>query len=331
MLSIRMLFCSILMGFSATVVAGFTDQATVKSFIEYMVSTHDFDRLTLEKLFSSARKSESVLNAISKPAETLPWSKYRPIFIQPDRIEQGLVFWKQHRELLEKAENRYGVPAEIIVAIMGVETRYGRFKGNDRVLDALSTLAFYYPKRSDFFRRELEQFLLLTREQHIDPVSLKGSYAGAMGMPQFIPSSYRNFAVDFDNDGKTDLWTNTADAIGSIANYFKVHGWKSGATVVVPGTVTGNKYEDAIGINLEPDIHFDELSRYGIEIKDRLPADSLVKVIVLDGADGDEIWVGLNNFYVITRYNHSPLYAMAVYQLSEAIKKEYHDNQAGKI
>ena len=328
MKSIRILFCSILMGFSATVTAEFLDQAPVKSFIDYMVTTHDFDRVTLEKLFSRARKSERVLTAIAKPAESLPWYKYRSIFIQPDRIEQGFVFWEEHKDLLEKAEDEYGVPAEIIVAIMGVETWYGRFKGNDRVLDALSTLAFYYPKRSDFFRRELEQFLLLTREQHIDPVSLKGSYAGAMGMPQFIPSSYRNFAVDFDKDGKTNLWTNPADAIGSIANYFKVHGWTSGATVVVPGTVVDDKYEDAIGIDLEPDIHFDELSRYGIKVKNDLPADSLVKVILLDGVSGNEIWLGLNNFYVITRYNHSPLYAMVVYQLSEAIKKKYLDNQA---
>ena len=324
----RHILCSILLIYSGTVAAAFLNQTAVESFIDYMVSTHGFDRISLEELFSNAKKSESVLSAISKPAETLPWYKYRSIFIQPDRIEQGLVFWKQHRKLLEKAENEFGIPAEIIVAIMGVETRYGRFKGNDRVLDALSTLAFHYPKRGDFFRGELEQFLLLTREQHVDPLSLKGSYAGAMGMPQFIPSSYRNFAVDFDNDGKTDLWTNPADAIGSIANYFKVHGWKSGATVTVPGTVTGNKYEEATGGNLEPDIHPDELPRYGIQVKDRLPADSLVKVIILDGVNGDEIWIGLNNFYVITRYNHSPLYAMVVYQLSEAIKKKYLEFQA---
>ena len=326
----RILLCSFLLVFAGSVTAGFLEQPAVKSFIEYMVSTHDFDRTTLEKLFSNARKSDSVLNAISKPAETLPWYKYRSIFIQPNRIDQGMVFWNEHRKLLEKAENEFGVPAEIIVAIMGVETRYGRFKGNDRVLDALSTLAFYYPKRGDFFRGELEQFLLLAREQHIDPLSLKGSYAGAMGMPQFIPSSYRNFAVDFDNDGKTDLWTNPADAIGSIANYFKVHGWKSGATVVVSGTVKGNKYKDIVGTDLKPDMVAGELARYGIEAKGHLPADSMVKVIMLDGANGDEIWLGLNNFYVITRYNHSPLYAMVVYQLSEAIKNKYLDYQAGR-
>ena len=331
MLIIRIMFYSILIGFSATVAAEFLSQPEVKSFIGYMVTNHDFDRATLEELFSKARKSERVLTAIAKPAEKLPWYKYRSIFMQPDRIEQGLVFWKEHRKLLEKAEEEYGVPAEIIVAIMGVETRYGRFKGNDRVLDALSTLAFYYPERSEFFRGELEQFLLLTREQHIDPLGLKGSYAGAMGMPQFIPSSYRNFAVDFDNDGKKDLWTNPADAIGSIANYFKVHGWTSGARIVVPGTVKGNKYEVANGIDLEPDIQADKLSRYGIEAKDELPADSLVKVIILDGVNGEEIWLGLNNFYVITRYNHSLLYAMVVYQLSEAVKKEFFDNPADQI
>jgi membrane-bound lytic murein transglycosylase B len=324
----NMLFL-ILLAFSATIAADFLNNPAVNTFIDHMVANHNFDRSTLEKLFASARKSESILNAISKPAEALPWHKYRSIFIQPDRIEQGLIFWKEHRTLLEKAENEYGVPAEIVVAIMGVETRYGKFKGKDRVLDALSTLAFYYPKRSDFFRGELEQFLLLTREQEIDPLSLNGSYAGAMGIPQFIPSSYRNFAVDFDQDGRTDLWTNTADAIGSIANYFKIHGWKSGETVVVSGTVTGNKYTDAIGSDLKPDIIYEKLASYGIEVTDKLPADSLVKVMSLDGVNGEEIWLGLNNFYVITRYNHSPLYAMAVYQLSEAIKKKYLDNQAG--
>lgn len=326
----RVLLWLFLLFFSGIAAAGYLNQTAVNTFVDFMVSTHGFDRAALEKLFSSARKSESVLNAISKPAESLPWYKYRSIFMQPDRIEQGMEFWKKHSPLLEKAEKKFGVPAEIITAIMGVETRYGRFKGNDRVLDALSTLAFHYPKRSIFFRGELEQFLLLTREQHIDPLSLKGSYAGAMGMPQFIPSSYRNFAVDFDNDGKTDLWTNPADAIGSIANYFKVHGWERGAKIAVPASVTGSGYKDAVGTDMKPDVLLDQLPHYGIKVKDKLPADSMVKIIILDGSDGDEIWLGLNNFYVITRYNHSPLYAMVVFQLSEAIKKKYIEYQADR-
>jgi membrane-bound lytic murein transglycosylase B len=324
---IKYLFFSFFCLFSNITVSDSLDQEAVNTFIDYMESTHQYDRTLLEVLFTKAKKSDSVLNAISKPAEALPWYEYRTIFVQTDRIEQGLLFWKEHKELLSRAESDYGVPAEIIVAIIGVETRYGKQKGNNRVLDALSTLAFHYPKRGDFFRGELEQFLLLTREQNIDPLNLRGSYAGAMGIPQFIPSSFRNYAVDFDTDGKTDIWTNTADAIGSIANYFKVHGWKNGESIVVSGTATGNKYTEVLNNDLKPEIQSHKLSYYEIEVSDNLPVNSLVKVMSLAGNNGEEIWLGLNNFYVITRYNRSPLYAMAVYQLSDAIKKKYFENQ----
>ncbi|MBI4006101.1 MAG: lytic murein transglycosylase, partial [Gammaproteobacteria bacterium] len=167
-----------------------------------MVSTHQYDTGELQSLFSQVKYSQRVLEAISRPAEKLPWYEYRSIFLQPDRIKQGLIFWKRYRTALKQAEQQYGVPAHIIVAIIGIETRYGISTGNDRVMDALATLAFHYPERSDFFRWELEEYLLLTREQGINPLSLKGSYAGAMGIPQFIPSSYRRFAIDFDGDGK---------------------------------------------------------------------------------------------------------------------------------
>lgn len=302
----------------------------VNGFVDYMVSTYNFDRNELQLLFNKANKSERVLAAISKPAEALPWYKYRPLFLQPDRIKQGLAFWKKYESILKRAETEYGVPARYIVAIIGVETRYGANKGNDRVIDALYTLAFHYPKRSAFFINELEQFLLLTREQQINPLSLKGSYAGAMGMPQFIPSSYRNYAVDFDHDGKIDIWNDPADAIGSVANYFKEHGWKKGEDVVFPGKVTDRKYRDVLDSDMKPGIPVDKLQDYGIHYEEKISPGTFVNVISLDGKEGDEIWLGLNNFYVITRYNHSPLYAMAVYQLAEAIQNKYLNNNVAK-
>lgn len=302
----------------------------VNSFVDYMVSTHHFDRNELQLLFNKTSKSESVLAAISKPAEALPWYKYQALFIQPDRINQGLAFWKKYESILKRAETEYGIPARYIVAIIGVETRYGANKGNDRVIDALYTLAFHYPKRSAFFLNELEQFLLLTREQHLNPLSLKGSYAGAMGMPQFIPSSYRNYAVDFDQDGKIDIWNNPADAIGSVANYFNVHGWKEGEDVVFPGKITDKRYLDVLNTDLKPGIPVNKLDEYGIYYDKNISPGSFVDVISLDGKDGEEIWLGLNNFYVITRYNHSPLYAMAVYQLAEAIQNKYLNNNVAK-
>ena len=313
---------------SVHAIAQTLDQNAISNFIDYMVSTHQYNRAELDAVFKKTKKSERVLTAISKPAEALPWYKYRPIFVQQNRIEQGLAFWKSHESILARAEKEYGVPAQVIVAIIGVETMYGANTGKDRVMDALATLAFHYPKRADFFRAELEQFLLLTREQNIDPLSLTGSYAGAMGMPQFISSSYRNYAVDFDGDGKIDIWNNPADAIGSVANYFSKHGWALGHKVVVSGNATGDKYTQILNDDLKPGINADTLFSYGIEIDEEIPPGVNVKVLSLDGPDGEEIWICLNNFYVITRYNRSPLYAMAVYQLSEEILGKFSNNVA---
>jgi membrane-bound lytic murein transglycosylase B len=304
------------------------DQKEVDEFIDYMVSTHEYDREQLENIFEQTKKSVRVLTAISKPAEALPWYKYRPIFLQQNRINQGLAFWEKHRDLLTRAEKEYGVPAQIIVAIIGVETMYGTNTGSDRVMDALATLAFHYPRRAAFFRSELEHFLLLTREQNLDPLSLKGSYAGAMGMPQFISSSYRHYAVDFDGDGRIDIWNNPADAIGSVANYFKVHGWTLGEKVVVSGSANGDSYRQILNDDLKPDLNADSLHTYGILIDEEIPPGVNVKVLSLEGPDGEEIWICLHNFYVITRYNRSPLYAMAVYQLSQEILGKYGDKVA---
>ncbi|NIQ15869.1 MAG: lytic murein transglycosylase B, partial [Candidatus Dadabacteria bacterium] len=228
--------------FSQIVNANTLDQQSVQQFISYMEATHNYDGSSLNAIFKQAKYSSRVINAISKPAEALPWYKYRPIFLQPERINQGIMFWEKHKETLLAAEKEYGVPAEIIVAIIGVETRYGQYTGKDRVIDALSTLAFHYPKRSKFFRSELEQFLLLVREQNVDPYSIKGSYAGAMGIPQFISSSYRNYAVDFDADNKIDIWNNPVDAIGSVANYFKQHGWSAGGEIAIKADVVNGQY-----------------------------------------------------------------------------------------
>jgi len=314
------IFCLICSNF---VYAKDLDQISVQKFINYMVSTHNYDVTALQKIFKQAKFSNRVLKAISKPAEALPWYKYRPIFLQPERVEQGIMFWERHKEKLLAAQDEYGVPAEIIVAIIGVETRYGKFTGNDRVLDALATLAFHYPKRSKFFRSELEQYLLLIREQKIDPYTIKGSYAGAMGIPQFISSSYRNYAIDFDADNKIDIWNNPVDAIGSVANYFKQHGWIAGEEIAVRAEVEDGQYLQVSNKELKPDIKLSEVTSYGIKPQENLTQDLKLKILSFENKDDNDIWLVFTNFYVITRYNHSPLYAMAVYQLAEEINKVY--------
>jgi membrane-bound lytic murein transglycosylase B len=288
-----------------------------------MVATHGFDRDDLNDLFQGVKISGSVIKAISKPAEKFPWYRYRPIFLQPDRVDQGVKFWQQHAGALHKAEQQFGVPAEIIVAIIGVETRYGRFSGNYRVIDSLATLAFNYPKRGEFFRSELVQYLLLTREQNVDPRTIKGSYAGAMGIPQFISSSYRHYAIDFDNDGLTDIWNNPVDAIGSVGNYLKQHGWREGNLIATKAVVSGHGYKNLITEDLKPTIDSKQLRQYEIFSKQTIPSDEQVKLINLEIKNGYEFWLGMHNFYVITRYNHSTLYAMAVFQLAGMILENF--------
>ena len=298
------------------------DQDAVNRFVEYMARVYQFDATELRTVFSHTQYSERVLAAMEKPAEALPWYKYRAIFVDPERIESGRLFWEQHKEVLRQAEDEYGVDAGIIVAIIGVETRYGRNTGKDRVMDALATLAFHYPKRAEFFRDELEQFLLLTREQGVDPLSITGSYAGAMGLPQFMPSSFRNYAVDFDHDGKIDVWGGPADAIGSVANYFRQHGWQAQQQIAMPAQTTGDSYMSLLTNDLRPDVMSDELAQYGIQSSGQISPGTKTGLIRLESDAGNELWLGFNNFYVITRYNKSPLYAMAVYQLYEEISKK---------
>ena len=300
----------------------FENREDVLGFINEVSKKHNFDKENLKKLFTKIEFKQTIIDAITRPAEGKPWHQYRPIFVTNTRIKEGVKFWNKHQETLERAEKEYGVPPEIIVAIIGVETRYGKHKGSYRVLDSLSTLAFGYPKRAKFFRSELEQYLLLAREEKLDPLTIKGSYAGAMGQAQFISSSYRNFAVDFDGDGKRDLWNNTSDAIGSVANYFKRHKWQPGGKVTSPAIVGSNHIQVLVKKGYKPHSTVAELRQRGVTPKTKLNPDDMGALIELEKRAGKEYWLGLNNFYVITRYNHSPLYAMAVYQLGQAIIKE---------
>ncbi len=298
---------------------GLPERPEVRAFVDRMAASHGFPREQLLDWFSRVRIREDILRAISNPAEAKPWHEYRQIFLTPDRIRGGAQFMRAHRPALQRAEATYGVPPEIVTAIMGVETRYGRYKGRYPVFEALSTLAFAYPRRSRFFAGELEQFLLLTREEGLDPLGVKGSYAGAMGGPQFISSSFRGYAVDFDGDGHRDLWTDPDDMIGSIAHYFARHGWRRGEPVAVPAQVSGDGAAGLLALGLRPQRTVAELVAAGVRPGTAVPGELPAALIALEGAGGTEYWLGFTNFYVITRYNHSPLYAMAVYQLSREI------------
>ncbi len=293
----------------------------VKAFVNQMVTRHGFDEQMLTSLFANVKRHAGVLKAISRPAEAKPWHEYRAIFVTHKRINGGVQFWDVNEELLARAFEQYGVPPQIVVAILGVETFYGRRTGRFPVFDALTTLGFDYPPRSKFFLSELEQFLLLTREEALDITDIKGSYAGAMGKSQFIASSYRSYAIDFDNDGKRDLWESNADAIGSIANYFKRHGWLPELQVVLPVRLKGTAYKKLLDRGMKPTIKPHTLKWHGVTPLHGALGEDNVAFFEFDVKEGKQHWIGFNNFYVITRYNHSPLYALAVYQLSEKIKQ----------
>lgn len=298
----------------------YENQSQVDAFVAEMNREHGFAASELQALFAGAERKQPILDAISRPAERVkPWKEYRPIFITQARINQGVTFWNRHAEALARAEREYGVPAQVIVAIIGVETFFGRNTGNWRVIDALATLGFDYPPRADFFRKELREFLLLSREQRVDPLTLKGSYAGAMGLPQFMPSSFRAYAVDFDHDGRIDIWSNPVDAIGSVASYFHRHGWVAGDPVVTRARVAGMRFADGLTEGLEPVKSVGDLRQLGWTPLDVVDDSYAVTAFRLEGEQGDEFWMGLPNFYVITRYNRSVMYAMAVHQLSSAL------------
>jgi membrane-bound lytic murein transglycosylase B len=299
-----------------------TRRPEVKSFIEEVAGKDSIDKRRLQKLLHAANSQQSILDAMSRPAEKAkPWYEYRDIFLTERRIREGTDFWLAHRQELDRASVRSGVAPEYIAAIVGVETYYGRLTGSFRVLDALSTLAFDYPARAPFFRDELEQFILLSRDMGFDPLLVKGSYAGAMGAPQFMPSNYRRFAVDANAVGRIDLWNNWSDVCASVGNYLKEHGWNAGEPVLSDALVDPDKAATLDGRKLELADTVGSLKAKGVMFEDAMPADAPALLIAADQSDGVHWRVGYNNFYVITRYNHSMLYAMAVYELASAVKQ----------
>ncbi len=299
------------------------DDPDVRSFIDSMVSEHDYDRDALENALGEAKVQDSILEAIARPAEsTKEWYEYRDIFVTDERVRAGADFWREHDQELQRISEETGVAAEILVGIIGVETYFGRITGNYRVLDALATLAFEYPPRAKFFRSELEQFLLLVREEEMNATDATGSYAGAMGRPQFMPSSYRAYAVDSSDDGKRDIWSNWSDVMGSIANYFVRHGWRPNNQVVAQAMLS-NQWRGATPENtLTPKETVTSLSHQGVLFATDLPGDDKSQLLTLKGDDGEEHWVGFHNFFVITRYNRSVMYALAVLQLGQEIAIE---------
>ena len=300
--------------------ADYRDHPNASVLIE-RVAAKGVDRAWLEAALAEASKQDSILKAISRPAEkSKPWSEYQDIFLTDRRTKEGLNFWRENRQALDRVTAETGVPAEIIVAIIGVETYYGRITGGYRVIDALTTLAFDYPRRSPFFTKELEVFLTLAYESGLPLTEMKGSYAGAMGLGQFMPSSYTAYAKDFEGDGVIDIWRNPNDAVMSVANYFVAHGWRPGGEVIAAADFSGDAVIFEAG--LKPKKTLSELAELGLNARVAATPTALGMPIKFEGKQGDEYWIGLHNFYVITRYNHSAMYAMAVYQLSQSLRAQ---------
>lgn len=301
--------------FSVSVQAA--DLPGIPEFVDEMVSKHQFKRDELVTVFAHAQHRPSIIEAISRPATTKPWLEYRAAFVNKKRVQLGLAFWEKYHATLHRAEQQFGVPAEMIVAIIGVETLYGRNAGTFRTLDALTTLAFDYPRRADFFRAELESYLLLAREQDFDLLAIRSSYAGALGVPQFMPSSYRKYAIDFNGNKTIDLLREDRDAIGSVANYILSYGWKSGEPVVIRAQLSDTQ---CLGSIKEARAWKEWLS-VGVSVNETLEATMPMRLMDFTVTDGKEFWFALNNFEVITRYNNSDFYAMTVFQLAEELKQ----------
>ena len=299
--------------------------AAKEAFIEELATSHNIDPQRIRDVLANAERNEDVLGAIQRPWEARPWHLYHGIFLTERRIERGVEFWKTHQETLQRAADEYGVPAQVIVAIIGVETFYGEYMGNYRVLDALYSLGFYYPPRQRFFRSELAEFIRLAENENLDTLAVKGSYAGAMGFGQFISSSYRAYAVDFDGDGQRDLLNNKVDAIGSVANYFARHQWRKGQPVAIPAWPNRVSDIDALtsGRGQVLTHTVGSLREAGVDFVTQMPDDTPARLFKFEEEEGASYWVGLPNFYSITRYNHSPLYAMSVYLLSEEIRHAF--------
>lgn len=324
---LKNLLCSIITAFSVTGThAGdFDNYEELQALIVTLEREGGYAEGELAAMFSSVKRQQRVIDAIARPAEkSKEWKDYGPMFLSNDRINKGVEFWQTYNKALNLAYKTYGVPPEMIVAIIGVETKYGGNKGNFKVIESLASLGFDYPPRAPFFRKELKNFLLLAKEQGMNPLETYGSYAGAMGFPQFMPSSWRNLAVDFDGDGHIDLINNPIDAIGSVANYFKANGWKTGDAVITRARIINDNYDEAISKDLKTNATIAELAAKGLTPREGNFADTLpASGLRFQGENGAEFWLAFNNFYVITTYNRSHLYALAAYQLSLAIKDAY--------
>lgn len=303
---------------------GFDGNPDVESFIAQMVDEHQFDRARLVHLFRQARLQNGVLQAMARPATSRPWYEFRAATVTASRVREGLDYWRRHAAALARAATQYGVPEEIMVATVGIETSYGRVLGKGRVFDALATLAFGYPPRAALFRNELIELLLLAREMRTDPLHYKGSFAGALGVPQFLPSSYRRHAVDFDADGRRDLWTH-ADAIGSIGSYYRSYGWATGQPVLAAVERTNEPPPEAFRQLLErgiqPHSSVAVFRRHGISPAGEADDEALACAFAAETEAGTTYWLGFNNFYVITRYNRSINYALAVHELAQALRR----------
>ncbi|MBE0612968.1 MAG: lytic murein transglycosylase B [Burkholderiales bacterium] len=311
------------LSFAAGTTKRYTARKDVHEFISQMVDRHGFVKEELRQVFKRARFKPEIITAITPPStpRAKSWSAYRALFLTPERIEAGVEFREQQREALAHAAELYGVPEEIIVGIIGVETVYGRNTGSYRIIDALTTLAFDYPPRAEFFRGELENYLIYARSADIDILAMKGSYAGAIGIPQFMPSSYLRYAVDLDGDGKQDLSNSFPDAIGSVANYLKEHGWKTGQPVAFPAQVRGQRYRELVEAGIKPATRYGDLAGLGVSANGNTGAEALCALIELATPDeASEYLVAFNNFYVLTRYNRSSMYATAVLELAQAVK-----------
>ncbi len=291
----------------------------VQQFINHLVQQDGLDREWLVKILGAAHRNPSVISSMTKPYESKPWYQYKPLFVNDSRVKAGVDFWNTHARELALAQQKYGVSPQIIVAILGVESFYGRQKGAYPVLDALTTLAFDFPPRAQFFQNELEQYLILCHEQSFDPSSLTGSYAGAMGVPQFMPDSYRQYAMSSVSGGHPDIWNNWADIIGSVANYFKIHGWEQNGLVALPAALPAGYATLSTLVATS----IGALRRQGVITSNGLAADTPAMLISLQLEHGTRYWVGFDNFRVITQYNKSPLYAMAVFDLSVRIADQH--------
>lgn len=318
--SIKMLTTSLLVLLSSFSLAGdYEKHPKFEPFIQEMIKEHKYDETFLRETLAKAERKESILKAIARPAEkTKPWHEYRDIFLTKKRTKAGKQFLKDHKATFDVVEKKYGVPREVIASIIGVETFYGRNTGSYRVLDALATLGFDYPKRSLFYR-ELKNYFLMVRDNNLDPLSIKGSYAGAMGLGQFIPSSYISYAVDYDGDGKKDLWTNVDDAIASVAYYFKRYGWQNGGRVGEEVTLSDSDADKFANETLSLKANLSQWKKRGVNIPKDME-EQKAALFRYQAEEKTEYWLAYKNFYVITRYNRSRLYARTVHEFSQVLK-----------